>query len=294
MIPREGSNSYKGSFFGNFTNPSLQSDNITQNLRDRGLPAVNRVKLLWEINPTFGGPLVRDRLWFFSTYSRVRSDNYVGGLYYNANPAAWMYTPDTGRQGVNDQVADDEALRLTWQAGARNKFALYYDHNNNCNCHFLVGPTVSPEAGVVSTGKINVVQATWTAPITNRFLVEGGFSTFPQDKKYDVDPTAVASAIMESGRNFLYRSRNNLYRNENFQNRTIRASASYVTGGHAAKVGFNAVIGSSDTTFYDPFGNVLYTLLNGSPTRVTYYGLPIRQHDYLRRTWASTDRISGP
>jgi hypothetical protein len=282
MIPREGSNAFRGSFFANFANPSLQSDNLTQDLINRGLPTPNKIKLVWDVNPTFGGPIKRDKLWFFSTYSRIRSDSYIGGLYYNTNTAAWTYTPDKTRQGVNDQIAWDTAVRLTWQASAKHKIAFYYDHNDNCNCHFLVSPSVAPEAGVVSTGVINVFQATWTAPLTNRFLMEGGFSTLPQDKRYDVDPTAQASAILEQSSNFLYRSRNNLYRKERFENRTVRASASYVTGQHAAKVGFTAVFGSSDTYFYDPFGSVLYTLLNGTPSRVTYYGLPIEQFDYLR------------
>ena len=282
MIPREGGNTFKGSFFGNFANPSLQSSNITPELVARGLPAANRVKLLWNVNPTVGGPLSKDRLWFFGSYSRLRSDNYIGGVFFNANPASWTYTPDTTRQGFNDQITDDGAVRLTWQATRRNKLAVYYDLNKNCNCHFLVTPNVSPEAGVVSLGTTHLVQVTSTSPVTNRFLVEAGFSTLPQHKSFDPDPTAVAPQITEQARGFSYRSRANLYRKENFQNRTLRASASYVTGGHAAKVGFNAVFGSADVVNYDPFGNVAYTVLNGNPVSATYYGYPTTQQDYMR------------
>jgi hypothetical protein len=163
---------------------------------------------------------------------------------------------------------------------------VYYDYNDNCNCHFLVGPNVAPEAGVVSTGKINIVQLTWTSPVTNKFLLDAGFSTLPQDKAYSVDPSAVAAPITDQSSGLLYRSRNNLYREEDFQNRTLRASASYVTGGHAAKVGFTAVFGSTNVLYYDPFENILYRVINGrtnaSPNRVTYYGLPVRAKDYLR------------
>ena len=286
MIPREGSNLFKGGFSTNFSNPSLQTDNVTDDLRARGLPVANTLRRMWMLNPTFGGPLVRNRLWFFSTYTHTVSDNYVGGLYYNANPAAWTYTPDTSRQGYLDLTADDAATRLTWQATERNKVSIYYDYNDNCNCHFLVSPNVAPEAGVVSTGKIHVMQVTWTSPVTNRFLLEAGFSSLPQDKAYDVDPSAVAAPITDQSSGLLYRARNNLYRKENFQNRTLRASASYVTGGHAAKIGFTAVFGSTDVTYYDPFENILYRVINGrtnaTPNRVTYYGLPTRAQDYLR------------
>jgi hypothetical protein len=286
MIPREGSNAFKGSFFSNFSNPSLQTDNVSDDLRQRGLPVANTLKRMWSVNPTLGGPILRNRVWFFGSYTHNVSDNYVGGLFYNANPAAWTYTPDTNRQGYLDLTADDAAIRTTWQASQRNKIAIYYDYNDNCNCHFLVGPTVAPEAGVVSTGKINVLQATWTSPVTNKFLLEAGFSTLPQDKAYSPDPSAVAAPITDQSSNLLYRARNNLYRKEDFQNRTLRASGSYVTGGHAAKIGFTAVFGTTDVIYYDPFENILYRVINGrtnaTPNRVTYYGLPTRAQDYLR------------
>ena len=286
MIPREGSNTFKGTFFANYSNPSLQSDNVSDDLRARGLPVANTLKRMWSLNPTFGGPILRNRLWFFSTYTHTVSDNYVGGLFYNANLASWTYTPDTNRQGYLDLTADDAATRLTWQASQRNKVSVYYDYNDNCNCHFLVSPNVAPEAGVVSTGKIHVMQVTWTSPITNKFLIDAGFSTLPQDKAYDPDPSAVAAPITDQSSGLLYRARNNLYRKEDFQNRTLRASASYVSGGHAAKVGFTAVFGSTDVVYYDPFENILYRVINGrtnaSPNRVTYYGLPTRAQDYLR------------
>ena len=286
MIPREGGNRFRGGFTTNFSNPALQTDNVSDELRDQGLPVANTLRRMWSVNPTLGGPVLRDRLWFFSTYTYSVSDNYVGGLFYNANPAAWTYTPDVARQGYLDFFGHDAAVRFTWQASQRNKFSVYYDYNDNCNCHFLVSPNVAPEAGVVSTGKIHTTQITWTSPVTNRFLLEAGFSTLPQDKAYDVDPAAVAAPITDQSSGLLYRSRNNLYRKEDFQNQTLRASASYVTGGHSAKIGFTAVFGTTDVTYYDPFENILYRVVNGrtnaSPNRVTYYGLPTRARDYLR------------
>ncbi len=179
----------------------------------------NTLKRMWSVNPTLGGPLWKDHLWFFSTYTHSVSDNYVGGLFYNANPAAWTYTPDTSQQGYLDFFGHDAAVRLTWQATQRNKFAIYYDYNDNCNCHFLVSPNVAPEAGVVSTGKIHTTQITWTSPVTNRFLLEAGFSTLPQDKAYNVDPSAVAAPITDQSSGLLYRARNNLYRKETSRTR---------------------------------------------------------------------------
>ena len=41
-IPREGGNKFSGSFSGMYTNDSLQSDNLSDDLRARGLTSVTR------------------------------------------------------------------------------------------------------------------------------------------------------------------------------------------------------------------------------------------------------------
>ena len=43
MVPREGGNSFKGSFYGTGTNSSFQGHNITPELMAQGLTASNRI-----------------------------------------------------------------------------------------------------------------------------------------------------------------------------------------------------------------------------------------------------------
>src|SRR4051812_15342578 len=57
-LAKEGGDKFSYYFYGDFTNHGLQSNNLDQSLRDRGLNSVNTVKDLREFNPTMGGPLV--------------------------------------------------------------------------------------------------------------------------------------------------------------------------------------------------------------------------------------------
>src|SRR5262249_36368824 len=66
MVPKEGGNSFKLDVFGFYTNDALQSDNLTDQLRDRGLTTTNHVRQLYDFNATVGGPIRRDKLWFFT------------------------------------------------------------------------------------------------------------------------------------------------------------------------------------------------------------------------------------
>ena len=56
MIPKDGSNSLKGTLFYSQTPASFQSDNLTPDLVARGLKAPNRVEKILDVNAGVGGP----------------------------------------------------------------------------------------------------------------------------------------------------------------------------------------------------------------------------------------------
>jgi len=63
MIPREGGNTLRGSFYGTFGNDAMQGSNYDDRLRSLGRRAPNEVLKVWEVAGQAGGPVVRDRLW---------------------------------------------------------------------------------------------------------------------------------------------------------------------------------------------------------------------------------------
>lgn len=60
-------------------------------MRARGLKDVNRALKLWDINPTLGGPILKDRLWFYAGYRNWDNYQSVAGAYYNLTPTAYVY-----------------------------------------------------------------------------------------------------------------------------------------------------------------------------------------------------------
>lgn len=55
IVPREGGNTFAGSFFIGATSEGLQGDNIDQKLRDRRIISSNEVKSNWDVNRALGG-----------------------------------------------------------------------------------------------------------------------------------------------------------------------------------------------------------------------------------------------
>ena len=132
IIPRDGGNTYKGYFFGAFTNHALQSNNLTAALQAQGLTSVNRVNEIYDVDPAFGGPIEKDRLWFYASVQKWASEQYVAGIFYNQSPIANVYTPNPNQPAQNNEINGNESLRLTWQASPRNKItAQFQDAQQN-------------------------------------------------------------------------------------------------------------------------------------------------------------------
>ena len=118
--------------FASFSTPDLQSNNVSDELVTRGVgkDEANRLSKLWFLNPAFGGPIVRDRLWFWASHTSQRTDQYVANVFFDANPSDLLYTP-TDEQAIDDQLAQSTTVRLTAQATPRNKLTFFYDNNYN-------------------------------------------------------------------------------------------------------------------------------------------------------------------
>src|SRR5438093_6725733 len=77
MIPKDGSNTFKPSLFWSHTPGAWQSDNFTSDLAATGLRAPNRVQRIFDFNPGIGGPIMKDRIWFFGTFRRWGVDQTI-------------------------------------------------------------------------------------------------------------------------------------------------------------------------------------------------------------------------
>ena len=138
MIPRQGGNRLSGSLFGTAVNSSFQSNNYTDELKAAGLRTPDAIKLNYDFNPSVGGPLMRDRLWFYSSARFVANQNYVAGV-RRATSTPAIRTPGptcrtTASRGMYSLTQESVNVRLTWQANAKNKFSGFYDNQWRCWC----------------------------------------------------------------------------------------------------------------------------------------------------------------
>ncbi len=300
LIPREGGNRFNASFFGTFVNSSMQGTNYSQDLKDRGLAIPNTIKQTYDVNPAAGGPLLKDRLWFYASGRWVENANYVGGIFYNRNagdPAQWTYAPDTGRPAYSDAWQPSRSIRLTLQATPKNKLSFYYDSQMRCQCP-NPSATISPEAtspgvaGNLQYSPLDMFAVGWTAPVTNKVLLEFRSGLRREDYTFDPPdhPFVNLINVTEQGGlipNLSYRgggvgSAGQPYLNTDGLVWNTVGTATYVTGSHSVKVGFSNLWNSRENFWAQRSApmvealadSVAYRFNNGVPNLITERATP--------------------
>ena len=270
---REGGNTFHGVVFGAYAPGKLQGDNLNDSLRARGLSEPNKIKANWDINPAFGGPILRDKIWFFGAARYNVTADYVAGLKWNKNtnnPNAWTYEPDENRRVWNEQKQPDEQVRVSWQATPRNKLGGTYYNTSYCFCPTDASATLSWEAGQRAEYPFQrLVTGDWTLPLTSRMLIEANGLVY-KSQSNRIPWSGLAQGmipVQEQNTGMRFRAAES-YRVQDQSVYNISGAFSYVTGAHAIKVGGSDKFGDLGQREYD-LSPVSYRVRGGVPNRIT-------------------------
>jgi len=284
LIPKTGSNTFRTSIFGNFGTSGMQSDNITDALRAQGLTAGSNIDYVTEFTPSFGGPIVRDRVWFFATHRDYRPYLFSTVL-YDVNKTDYVYTPDTSRDpAIKGLPQRNTNARLTWQATPRNKLSLGVEFSKVTSKNHFIGSEGGAAVNAAEATNVAhityepVVQLSWTAPLNNRLLLDVGGQIFRGAWDNIPQPDiSVGPAATELSTNINFRASTGSAslgpaHNPYFHD-FLRGAVSYTKGAHAIKVGGSLWHAGMESNFQlGRYGFVPYSiaLLSGAPARVTY------------------------
>jgi hypothetical protein len=317
IIPRDGGNQFSGTFVYSGANGSMQGSNYTDALRAAGLRSPQELIKVWEINPMGGGPIKRDKLWFYATYREVYASNTIPGMFVNRNagdPTKWLVDFDTAQPGFTDSVTRNGIFRLTWQASPRNKITLshseQYDRQNKEGGGSATRTTEAQGMRYYTPGHIQ--SATWTSPYTNRLLFEAAWgdylsryaNTAPRQDGTHNDALISMLEQCSGGcpanggiANLIYRY--NLPLQQGFERHQIgtlaqmRASASYIPGSHSLKVGYQGNISHPSQGYFNTTPFIQFRVNNGVPNQLTqtavYPGTVLLQRNILMTSFYAQD-----
>jgi Carboxypeptidase regulatory-like domain/TonB-dependent Receptor Plug Domain len=295
IIPRDGGNSFSGSFFGAWTDGAWQSDNFTQDLRTRGLRAADRIERIYDFNGAEGGPLMRDKLWFFGSARAWSVNAPIADTFYvpaGATQAQCQQGLISCEQGIDDQKIKSVLLRLTWQVSPRNKLSAYFDEIDKYRGHGMNAGDDPRTASQVWTSPLyNDAVLKWTSPATNRLLFEAGYSfNYEQyvitnqdgiNKERGTPEWFAGASRRDAALVTLWNGLANW--GGRYPDRyNAQGSVSYVTGSHNVKTGIQVNWGPYENT-RETNADLQQVYQNGRPDTVTIYNTPVRYLDKLNR-----------
>ena len=70
------------------------------------------MKINRDLSGALGGPVMKDKLWFFFSGRRWGVDQYINNSFYNLDPTHRRSKPDASRQVVDNNLIKSARLRL--------------------------------------------------------------------------------------------------------------------------------------------------------------------------------------
>jgi hypothetical protein len=289
IVPKSGGNQLQGSAFAGGTGAKLQSSNLTQTLKAQGVAVATPLTRFYDVSTTLGGPVRKDRAWFFVNAHTGGYTRDAANVFYNLNagvPTAWLYKPDYNRPEYSDRTFENAGARVTWQLTPRNKIGMFWDEQSLCRRCTGATPggsdpaLVSPEAVGVLGRPLRVAQASWSSPLSSSLLLEAGFSgmflgvgNFERQPNPTIDLIRVveqcASGCPANGGipGLVYRSQDfsSSYTGSYLWKFTLSRSV----GARTWKVGYQHTLMTDDRTWSTNSQNLTYRVNNGVPNQLT-------------------------
>ena len=291
MVPRDGGNTFKAQGMLSYTNADFANGKVpSQLVARRSQPENKTMKKVYDYGVGVGGPVAKDKLWFYSANRWWGNESFAANNYFNKSKVWYLYEADLARPAFSDQDMKDFGGRMTWQASAKNKFTFSENWQKACACWMGIGATTAPESIVsYEYGPMFLTQIGWSLPATNKLLFQAGYSYLRQAVSFTSQggPNAPGAAqVVDAGRGYTFgglgiSTQTDLNDPQEQHNANEKLTMAYVTGSHAFKTGVQMQQGVFNTR-----GNhatdVTYTFLNGVPNRINQGAGPFRSNARLR------------
>ncbi|MDQ3043420.1 MAG: TonB-dependent receptor, partial [Acidobacteriota bacterium] len=290
VVTKSGTNRFTGSAFEYFRDESL-------NARSPVLVAANRARPAGQINQfggTFGGPIRKDRVFFFGAYEGQRSDLpnpvVVRSLPFAPASVQTLLGPKTASYDINRQQ-DTFLIKTDFIINDSNQFWVRFNQQNFTGTNLENSGTLSAEE---HTGNSNVKTSALSSSLTST-LSAVWFNEFRFQYSRDKEPglansndpetsvTANAGGINDGtfsfGRNNFSPRETTITRYQFVNNQT------YIAGNHTVKYGFDFL--------FDRIFNFFPGLFGGSYTFTSYANLASRTPSRYRQSFAGAGTTGG-
>ena len=299
MTLKSGGNQFSGLYHLDYEGESMVGDNSDAETEARGYTG-NPVLLFWEGHADLGGPIIKDKFWFYGTYNHFKIDKAISGVSQDI-------ATDLG-------IFDNFGGKLTIQATEKDQVILYSQWGNKQKPQRGLSVTRPPESILAQDSWSWDHKAEWQRVWSDRTFtnVQAKHFGFVWPMVPAVDPaTNPARRDTATG----------IYSGAGFQSPTVPpftfprwkpqftvTTNHYVpnkAGSHDFKVGFEYSIDSSQLNYNSNSGDIFYLDNSrlGRPhniDEIQFMSTPLNTVDnrdthtdfFAQDTWTVSDRVT--
>ena len=297
LVPKDGGNQFRGGAKWAKSPESWQGNNLTDDLKAMGVTGVDRIKHFEEFNIEQGGPIVKNKLWFFGAFRQAYYDKPIANTFQTDGslpyPQAYAACVAAGNceQGVSDEkmanpvapphLADFGAQQVRRLLGSRAAPARSRDGRADRSEH-RVGDLEHAEL-LDRFGEVDL-DAVVEAAARSRHLVQPRALRQPLPARHLRRARHRRRGIATSARttpapSYLWNASSAQL--GNYPDRyNVQGSLSYVTGAHNVKFGVMDQFGTY-RRYNNANADLYQTYQNGAPLRVTVLNTPLEVQENL-------------
>ena len=270
IVLKGGGNQLEGGASFYFENDTLQSDNLDDRLRAAGVPPSNQLDSFYDVSAELGGPVVRDRAFFYASYARQRIAPFAVGFFLPG-----------GEPGVDRTDLSTGVARASLSLESRGSLGFLFFQNRKLRPYREAGrfrPT--PATALHQDSKTGVLQGLYSRPLGDKALLDARFSLvdldFPLGEDPELPDDAYSRIELANGVRSVGPGSDELFsRNRRQANAALFLFADdWLSGSHDVKLGWEGGWNQARTG-YDLTGAILYRDFFGAPIQVELYSEPL-------------------
>ena len=284
VVTKSGGNSFSGSVYGNFIKGSFQASNISAANESLGVGRTQTLEKDYNYGVSFGGPVLRNKAWFFASYDRKDIEETRIGF----------PTPITA-------IQDNYFGKLTAQLGSNSTFKVFYQHRKRGDFPFIPSSTLLDDKVYRAQDVTNdLLSADWTRTFGDNTLVSisGNYNRLKRFQDFPESGGEAGYQDQDTGDRWggWYRAVVSPGYRDSWQ---VKGDVSHYTGTHDIKAGGEHVRRWVDELrLFQPNG-IQQQLYAGEPYRAVIGNYPVTLRGntgttsfYLQDAWTVDDRLT--
>lgn len=277
IVLKSGTNQFRGGGAFYLENDTLQADNLDDSLRARGVAQSNKLERYLDYSLELGGPIRRDRAFFYVNFARQQIDPFVIGFFL-----------PTGEPGIDKTRLTTFVARATVSVTTRDDVSVLFFRNNKFRPFRGAGrfrPT--PETALYQDSTTDLFQVLYRRTLGSGTLFDVRISFmdmfFPLGEQPDASEDAFSRLELTSGVRRVGPGDDRLFERDRFQtNASLYFFRDDLLGGsHDFKLGWQQSYSAAKTTF-DLTGSILYRDFFGVPIQVELSSEPLTTENYAK------------